>query len=217
MPGYDSRRALTLISALKSLETGQPVSAAFTAASNFALSAPGMLATRSRWLLVMLKPSPTFSRLTVAVVSSFWAVKPAPPSCAESAIVKHPACAAANSSSGLVPTPFSKRVLNEYCVCLRTPLSVEIEPLPSFRPPCHTADALRCMMPLLLHCFESLTDLQPENSILERERRVYWRSDFCRVRQARFDERKSGSGRTSAVAVAYRRLGHGADLARPAF
>src|SRR5580692_8828700 len=140
------RRALTLISALKSLETGQPVSAAFTAASNLALSAPGMVATRSRWLLVMEKPSPTLSSVTVAVVSSFCAVIPAPPSCAESAIVKHPAWAAARSSSGFVPTPFSKRVLKEYCVCFKTPLSVEIEPLPSFKPPCHTADALRCMM-----------------------------------------------------------------------
>src|SRR5580704_15969130 len=163
--GQDSRRALTEISALKSLETGQPVSAAFTAASNFALSAPGTRATRSRWLLVMLKPSPTFSRLTVAVVSSFCAVKPAPPSCAESAIVKHPACAAARSSSGLVPTPFSKRVLKEYCVCLRTPLSVEIDPLPSFKPPCQTADALRCMTPLLLH---DSFDLNAENSIRQR-------------------------------------------------
>jgi len=36
-------------------------------------------------------------------------------------------------------------VLNEYCVCFRTPLSVEIVPLPSFKPPCQTADAFRCM------------------------------------------------------------------------
>src|SRR5271169_1289986 len=156
-PAADERRcdqelrvALTLISALKSLETGQPVSAAFTAASNFALSAPGIVATRSRWLLVIENPSPTLSSVTVAVVSSFCAVIPAPPSCAESAIVKHPACAAARSSSGFVPTPFSKRVLKEYCVCFRTPLSVEIDPLPSFKPPCQTADAFRCMIPLLL-------------------------------------------------------------------
>src|SRR5579872_855035 len=147
------RRALTLISALNSLETGQPVSAALTAASNLVLSAPGMVATRSRWLFVTEKPSPTLSSVIVAVVSSFCAVIPAPPSWAERAIVKHPACAAARSSSGLVPTPFSKRVLKEYCVCLRTPLSVEIEPLPSFRPPCQTADALRCMMPLLFAPF----------------------------------------------------------------
>jgi len=52
--------AFTEISAWKSLETGQPVSAALTAASNLALSAFGMVATRSRWLLVMEKPSPTF-------------------------------------------------------------------------------------------------------------------------------------------------------------
>src|SRR6266566_1181427 len=142
----DSRRAFTLISALKSFETGQPVSAAFTAASNFALSAPGTRATRSRWLLVIAKPSGSLSSVMVAVVSSLLAVMPALPSCAESAIVKQPACAAARSSSGLVPTPFSNLVLNEYCVCFSTPLSVEIEPFPSFKPPCQTADALRCMV-----------------------------------------------------------------------
>src|SRR5258708_3460796 len=168
--GQDSRRALTEISALKSLETGQPVSAAFTAASNLALSAPGTRATRSRWLLVMLKLSPTFSRLTVALVSSFCAVRPAPPSCAESAMVKQPACAAASSSSGLVPTPFSKRVLKEYWVCFRTPLSVEMEPLPLFRSPCQTALALRCMLVLLRYVAMNLI---PEDSILRGTRRVY--------------------------------------------
>src|SRR6267378_3673089 len=146
----DSSRALTLISALKSFETGQPVSAAFTAVSNLALSAPGICATRSKWLFVMAKPSGSFASEIVAVVSSLLAVMPALPSCAESAMVKQPACAAARSSSGLVPTPFSNRVLNEYCVCLRTPLSVEIEPFPSFKPPCQTADALRCMGSLLV-------------------------------------------------------------------
>src|SRR6266436_8419415 len=40
----DSSLAETEISALKSFETGQPVSAFFTAVSNFALSAPGILA-----------------------------------------------------------------------------------------------------------------------------------------------------------------------------
>src|SRR2546423_4945200 len=167
----DSRRALTEISALKSLETGQPVSAALTAASNLALSAPGTRATRSRWLLVMENESPTFSRLTVAVVSSFWAVKPALPSCAESAMVKQPAWAAASSSSGLGPTPFSKRALKEYCVCLRTPLSVEMEPLPDFRSPCQTALALRCIVILLF----VLSWMRIEGSIRGRTRRVYWR------------------------------------------
>ena len=45
---YGLSRAVTEISALKSFETGQPVSAALTAASNLARSAPGMCATRSR-------------------------------------------------------------------------------------------------------------------------------------------------------------------------
>src|SRR6516165_2952220 len=93
----------------------------------------------------MENPSPTFSSEIVQVVSSFVGVRPAPPSCAESAIVKHPACAAANSSSGFVPTPFSNRVLNEYCEFFSVPLSVDIEPLPPFRSPCQTAEALRCM------------------------------------------------------------------------
>src|SRR5579859_8130933 len=66
-------------------------------------------------------------------------------------MVNQPACAAARSSSGLVPIPFSKRVLKEYCACFRTPLSVEIAPLPVFKSPCQTADALRCILfsPLL--------------------------------------------------------------------
>src|SRR6266568_4127650 len=132
-----SRRALTDISVLKSLETGQPVSADLTA--------PGTRETRSRWLLVMAKPSGNFSSVIVAEVSSFCAVIPALPSCAERAMVKQPAWAAARSSSGLVPTPFSKRVLKEYCDCFKTPLSVESVPLPSFKPPCQTAVALRCM------------------------------------------------------------------------
>src|SRR5215475_13517394 len=105
----------------------------------------------------MEKPSPTFSSEMVAVVSSLSATRPAPPSCAESAIVKQPACAAASNSSGLVPTPFSNRVLKEYCVCFRTPLSVEMAPLPVFKSPCQTADALRCMLvsPLLITAVNS--------------------------------------------------------------
>src|SRR2546430_17044963 len=72
----DSSLAETEISALKSFETGQPVSAFFTAVSNFALSAPGILATRSRWLLVMEKPWPTFSSEMVAGV---WGLVPVGP------------------------------------------------------------------------------------------------------------------------------------------
>src|SRR6266540_3834776 len=59
------------------------------------------------------------------------AVRPACPSCPESAIEKQPACAAAINSSGFVPLPSSKRVLNEYFAFSRTPLSVDILPLQS--------------------------------------------------------------------------------------
>src|SRR5664279_6118822 len=58
---------------------------------------------------------------------------------------KQPAWAAATSSSGLVPIPFSKRVPNEYWVWVSTPLSVETLPFPSLRLPCHTAEAFRFM------------------------------------------------------------------------
>src|SRR5271163_1697614 len=65
------------------------------------------------------------------------------------AIVKQPACAAAISSSGLVPTPFSKRVPKLYCASCKVPLCVEIVPLPAFRLPCHFALALRSIDLLL--------------------------------------------------------------------
>jgi hypothetical protein len=60
------------------------------------------------------------------------------------------------SSSGFVPTPFSKRVLNEYCVSLSVPLSVEILPLPDFKSPDQTADALRFIMMMV---FVSKTEI----------------------------------------------------------
>src|SRR5258708_15236469 len=74
-----------------------------------------------------------------------WAVIPAAPSCPESAMLKHPACAAAISSSGLVPGCVSKRLLNEYGVFLRTPLAELSVPLPSFSPPLQCALAFRCI------------------------------------------------------------------------
>jgi hypothetical protein len=66
-------------------------------------------------------------------------------SCADSAIEKQPACAAATSSSGFVPLASSNRVLNEYGVSRNTPLALEIVPRPSFRLPFHLADAVRFM------------------------------------------------------------------------
>src|ERR1035438_101951 len=60
-------------------------------------------------------------------------------------MLKQPAWAAAMSSSGLVPMPFSKRVLNEYWVLERTPLGVETVPFPSFNPPAQWALPVRCI------------------------------------------------------------------------
>src|SRR5690242_14199523 len=94
----------------------------------------------------MVNPASVFNNVTSALVLMLFAVKPAPSSCADKAIEKQPACAAAINSSGLVPTPFSKRVLKEYWVDTRTPLSVEMAPLPDFNPPFQTADAERFMM-----------------------------------------------------------------------
>src|SRR5919107_4003744 len=94
----------------------------------------------------MLKPASVFSRRTAAVVLIESAVKPASFNCFESAIEKHPACAAASSSSGFVPFPSSKRVLKEYCAPSSTPLSVETVPLPSLMPPCHTAEPVRFIL-----------------------------------------------------------------------
>jgi hypothetical protein len=74
------------------------------------------------------------------------AVRFAPPNCADSAIEKHPACAAAINSSGFVPGAFSNRVVNEYGVLFSTPPGADIAPFPSFSPPFQTALALRCMI-----------------------------------------------------------------------
>jgi hypothetical protein len=65
---------------------------------------------------------------------------------------KHPASAAAISSSGFVPvTGASNLVLNEKGTSERTPEAAEIVPLPVFRSPFHIADALRFMtLPPLL-------------------------------------------------------------------
>jgi hypothetical protein len=45
-----------------------------------------------------------------------------------------------------VPFPFSNRVPNEYWAWDSTALSVETVPLPLFKSPCHTAEAVRFMV-----------------------------------------------------------------------
>src|SRR6185312_1326508 len=128
---------------------GQPAFASAAALSNAALFAPEMLAFTSRWLSVTVKPASVFSNVTVHLASMLWGVMLAFPSSLLRAMAKHPAWAAAMSSSGLVPTPFSNRVLNEYWVLESTPLAVETVPLPSLSPPFHCALAVRCMLLLL--------------------------------------------------------------------
>src|ERR1700722_16024495 len=97
----------------------------------------------------MVQPASSFSSVSAAVVSKLSGTMPAAVSCPERAMEKHPACAAAISSSGFVPFPSSNRVEKEYCVFDSTPLSVEIFPLPSLIEPFHTAEALRIMCSLL--------------------------------------------------------------------
>ena len=127
--------ASMVILAFRTRETGHPFLAFCVAWSNFAWSPPGIFTLTSRCTAVMVKPASVFSSVSAAFVSMLSAVMPASPSCAERAMEKQPACAAAINSSGFVPTPFSKRVLKEYCVWLRVPLCVETVPLPSLKPP----------------------------------------------------------------------------------
>src|SRR5579875_1017007 len=115
----------------------------------------------------MAKPSPSFSSVMVQVVSMLSAFSPCFCSSAESAIEKQPACAAASSSSGLVPVPCSKRSLNEYGVFERTPLAEEIVPAPDLRSPRHCAFALRSIQCSFWMCLE-LRCAQPEDRSQEK-------------------------------------------------
>src|SRR6185503_3072375 len=98
-------------------------------------------AFKSRWIPATLKV--VVSRSKVASVSRSPGVKPAWLKPKLTAIVKQPACAAAINSSGLVPTPSAKRVLNEYWVLLRVVLWVVRSPLPSWKVPFQCACAVR--------------------------------------------------------------------------
>src|SRR5947209_1832201 len=146
-PGRNHACSLAFIVtfAFNKREIGQPALAASAVAVNFAGSIPGIFAVTSKCDSMTVQPASVLSIVIVAVVWMDSGVMPALPSSAENAIEKQPAWAAAMSSSGFVPAPFSKRVLKEYCVSLSTPLSVEMAPLPSFNPPRQTADALRFM------------------------------------------------------------------------
>src|SRR5215831_13714859 len=105
--------AFIVIFAFRTFDTGQPFSAASAYFWKVAASAPGTRPTTSRWLAVMVQPESSFSRLSVTLVLMLSGGNFAPSSCADRAMEKQAACAAAISSSGLVPGAFSNRVVNE--------------------------------------------------------------------------------------------------------
>src|SRR6185437_505727 len=139
--------ASRMISALNSFDTGQFFSASPASRAKASASILGTLARRVRADLLILKPCPSGSSVIAASVASSVGVNPARSSWKASAMVKHPAWAAAISSSGFVPFSFSKRVLNEYGVAARTPESLDSSPLPVRPAPRQSALALRIMGP----------------------------------------------------------------------
>src|ERR1700687_5046471 len=99
------------MSALSTLDTGQPALAPSAIFWNCSLEIFGTLASSLSADLEILKPVPSGSSVTAADVASLVGVKPAAVSANASAIEKQPACAAAISSSGLVPLVSPNRVL----------------------------------------------------------------------------------------------------------
>src|ERR1035437_6381174 len=153
--GWDTQSLYTslassVISVLlaKSFEIGHPALASAAALAKTSGVAPGTLAVVVSAMRVTAKPPSTLPSETAAWVSIFVGVSPAPPNSAPSAMEKQPACAAAINSSGVVPVAApSKRVANEYFASFRTPVAVEIVPLPSFSEPVQTALALLAIFP----------------------------------------------------------------------
>ena len=102
-------------------------------------------------IVVIRKPSPTLSKVAVALLSRRWAGVPACASPFASAIKTHEACAAAISSSGLVfSSAASARELHLIVASRTAPLSVETVPDPLIRSPCHSAFAVRSTAILVL-------------------------------------------------------------------
>ena len=96
------------------------------------------------------KPVSTLSSETVAFESMFSGVRPTFSSSADSAIAKQLACAAAISSSGLVPVPVSNLCAKSYGTFENVPLAAENVPLPALRPPFQFAVADLFMASLLV-------------------------------------------------------------------
>ena len=107
----DSSRACTLISgtAASATEIGHPFLAVSAASWKVASSTPGTRPTVSRSILVIANPSPCLRSWTLASVRIDSGTLPPSERTSENAIEKQLACAAAISSSGLLPAPSSKR------------------------------------------------------------------------------------------------------------
>src|ERR1043165_8203154 len=131
---------------LRTFDTGQLALASATISWNLSLVTPGTVAFTIKCDCVIAP----FSKVISHVVSKFSGVRPAAPNTKLSFIVKQPAWAAAINSSGLVPTPCSKRVPYEYCALLNTVLWVLRRPLPSLPPPFQFAVAVLFMALVLM-------------------------------------------------------------------
>src|SRR5678815_140873 len=123
-------------------------------------------------------------------------------------MLKHAACAAAISSSGLVPFAFSKRVANVNGVLVRTPLAgASMVPLPCLRLPCQVPDALRwiaAMMFSFSYGRAPVVNIAYASPVLRSDRRP------CGVRMEAInsgpaEQRASRTSRDSAVSYTHLR------------
>src|SRR5262245_20395149 len=133
--------ALSVIEAFSTLDTGQFALASSASFTNSSPERPGTLPCVVSAIVAMRQPPPSCSMVRSALVCSVSGGCPAPLRRNASAIVKQPACAAAMSSSGLVPLPSPNRAVNEYGVSASVPLWVVRAPRPSLPEPLHAAVA----------------------------------------------------------------------------
>src|SRR5690348_12047365 len=99
--------ASIVIFVFSNLLIGQFAFASSAHSSNFSFEMPGIFAFTTRCDSVIVPAS----SVIVQLVSMLSGVYPASPNTKLNFILKHPECAAATSSSGLVPAPSSKRDL----------------------------------------------------------------------------------------------------------
>lgn len=123
-------------------DTGQLVLVASAIFVNAAASIFGTVARTTSFIVVILKPSPTFSTVHAALVSTLVIGVPFRSRFPLNAMLKHAAWAAASNSSGLVPPAFSNREPKEYAPPM-TPLSLLKLPFPLLIPPSQVALAFR--------------------------------------------------------------------------